>query len=401
MSERKPGPGGGSTRLGLAAAVVLLLLLGPTIAVRLAIPSVNPTLPPPDAPPSDEAVRLHGHLFVSDLHGDALLWDRTLLRRSSIGHEDVPRMVDGRVALQMFTTVTKTPAGLNIDANRADSDRITLLALLQGWPPRTWSSLLERSLHQAGKLHAAAARSEGRLRVVTSRAELEEFLATRGAEASMLAGLLGIEGAHALEGDLANLDRVYDAGFRMIGLTHFFDNEVGGSAHGVDKGGLTPFGRLVVQRMEELGIAIDVAHASPTLIDDVLALATTPVLVSHTGVKATCDNRRTLEDDRLRGIAETGGVVGIGLWPTAVCGETPQAWARAVRHAVDVAGIDHVGLGSDWDGAVAAIVDASGTVHLVDALLEEGFGGDEIRKIMGENVIRVLRRTLPAGPGVR
>lgn len=384
----------------LTAASVLLAvwLLGPTVATRIAVPLVNPTLDSVGTTASDEAVRLHASLAGADLHGDALLWDQGLLERRAVGHIDVPRMIEGRVALQMFTAVTKTPAGMNIDSNSADSDRITWLAVLQAWPPRTWFSLVERALHQSTKLHDAAAKSNGQLTVVTSRAELEAFLRKRHDDGSSVAGLLGIEGAHALEGDLTNLDRVFDAGFRMIGLTHFFDNEVGGSAHGSTKGGLTDFGRLTILRMQELGIAIDLAHAAPALIDDVLDLASTPVIVSHTGVKGTCDNQRNLDDGRLSRIAETGGVVGIGLWPTAVCGETPAAWARAVRHAVDIAGVDHVGMGSDWDGGVPAIVDSAGVVHLTEALLREGFGHDEIRKIMGGNVIRVLRQTLPPGP---
>jgi microsomal dipeptidase-like Zn-dependent dipeptidase len=181
----------------------------------------------------------------------------------------------------------------------------------------------------------------------------------------------------------------------MFGLTHFFDNEAGGSVHGVDRQGLSPFGRQVLARMQELGILVDVAHASPALIDDVLSLAYRPVVVSHSGVKGTCDNRRNLDDDQLAGIAATGGVVAIGLWETALCGETLASWARAVRHAVSVMGVDNVALGSDWDGAVEAIVDASQTVHLTAALLDEGFTEEDIRKIMGGNVTRVLLETLP------
>ena len=176
---------------------------------------------------------------------------------------------------------------------------------------------------------------------------------------------------------------------------------MGGSAHGTHRGGLTTFGRQVVSRMEELGIAIDLAHASPALIDDVLATTSTPLIVSHTGVKATCDNQRNLDDERLVAIAESGGVIGIGLWPTAVCGEAPADWARAVRAAVDRAGVEHVGLGSDWDGAVDAIVDAAGTVHLTNALLDVGFDHREVRMIMGGNAVRVLRQTLPSGAPAR
>jgi membrane dipeptidase len=274
-----------------------------------------------------------------------------------------------------------------------------LLALLGRWPPRTWRDLTERALWQASKLRSAAARSNGRLTVIRSAADLRLYLSRRNADSQVTAGFLGIEGAHALAGEIGALDRLFGAGFRMLGLTHFFDNEVGGSAHGVDRGGLTPFGREVVARAEELGILIDLAHASPALIDDVLSVATRPLVVSHTGVRGTCDNLRNLEDRRLAAIAATGGVVGIGLWETALCGTGPGDWARAVAHAVAVAGPDHVALGSDWDGAVTALLDAAHVVRLTDALLQHGFGEAEVRQVMGGNVVRVLQEALPAGDG--
>jgi len=381
----------------LGAVMLLLLLFGPRAVTTIVVAWLNPTLGGNDTAPSAAAVRLHARLAVADLHADALLWDRNLLRRGRLGHVDVPRLIDGRVAVQAFTTVTKTPADLNIEANDDDSDEITLLAIAQAWPPRTWVSLTARALHQADKLGRMARASGGRLTIVRDRLELTEHLRRHDQDPGRTAALLGLEGAHALEGELANLDRLFIAGFRMIGLTHFFDNEVGGSAHGIERGGLTDFGRAVVARMERLGIAVDLAHASPRLMDDVLAMSTKPVIVSHTGVKSTCDNRRNLSDEQLSRVAGTGGIVGIGLWPTAVCGESPAAWARAVRHAVEVAGVDHVGLGSDWDGAIPAIVDAAGTVHLTEALLRVGFDATEIEQIMGGNVVRVLGETLPPG----
>lgn len=390
------------TRRILAFALGALLLLAlltfgvvPGVLARRA----NRTLDGAAGPVSAEAARIQATLVAADLHADALLWDRDLLRRGSWGHVDVPRLIEGHVAMQAFTVVTKTPWEMNIVSNTGDSDAITLLAILQAWPPRTWGSLTERALHQAGKLHRFAADSGGRLAIVRTREELRGFLQDRDPAEESVAGFLGLEGAHALEGDLANVDRLYEAGFRMFGLTHFFDNEVGASAHGVSGSGLSDFGARVLGRMEELGITADLAHASPALIDDVLARATRPVLVSHTGVKGTCDNQRNLDDGRLTAIAAKGGVVGIGLWETALCGTTPADWARAVRYAVDVAGVDHVGIGSDWDGAVTAILDASQTVHLTQALLDQGFSEEEIRRIMGGNVVRVLLETLPSRGG--
>ncbi len=357
--------------------------------------SLNGVIDRPSGPPSDAAQALHGTLDVVDLHADTLLWRRDLLARGRWGHVDVPRLVEGRVRVQGFTAVTKAPRGMNIESNRGDSDMIALLALLQGWPPRTWWSPMERALHQARRLRAAAARSGGTLTVLHTRADLEAHMARRAAGEPVVAGLLGMEGAHALEGDLANLERAFAAGFRLVGLTHFFDNQVGGSAHGVAKGGLTDLGRRVVARMEELGMLVDLAHASDALIDDVLSVATRPVVVSHTGVRGTCDNRRNLDDARLRAVADAGGVVGIGLWKTAICGARAEDWARSVRHALDVAGPDHVALGSDWDGAVGTIVDAAGTVRLTEALLGTGLSKADIRRVMGDNAVRLLRATLP------
>jgi microsomal dipeptidase-like Zn-dependent dipeptidase len=149
--------------------------------------------------------------------------------------------------------------------------------------------------------------------------------------------------------------------------------------------------------MDELHILIDLAHASPQAVDEVLAMATRPVVVSHTGVKATCPGPRNLSDDQLRGIAATGGLVGIGYWDGAVCTIGPASTARAIRHAADVIGTDHVALGSDFDGAVEVPFDTSQLAQITQALLDEGFSEQEIRQIMGGNVVRLLRETLPAG----
>jgi membrane dipeptidase len=178
--------------------------------------------------------------------------------------------------------------------------------------------------------------------------------------------------------------------------THFFDNAFGGSAHGVAKGGLTDAGREMIERMEARGMIVDVAHASVPTIDDVLAIATRPVVASHTGVRGVADNSRNLSDEHLRGIAATGGLIGIGFWPTASGGDDAHAIARSIKHATNIAGMDHVALGSDFDGGVQTPFDASGIVQVTDALIEAGFRDEEIGKVMGGNAIRVLAEVLPA-----
>jgi microsomal dipeptidase-like Zn-dependent dipeptidase len=147
--------------------------------------------------------------------------------------------------------------------------------------------------------------------------------------------------------------------------------------------------------MEVRGMTVDVAHASSATVDDVLAMARRPVVASHTGFRGVADNARNLTDAQLRGIADSGGVVGAGFWPTACGGEDVASIARSIRYAVGVAGVEHVALGSDFDGAVPEPFDATGLVQLTDALLDAGLDDEAIAKVMGGNVRRLLADVLP------
>jgi len=381
-------------RVSLVILVAALLLFF-TVVPAVVESYMNRTLHPPPYTASPAARALHRKLLIADLHADSLLWGRNLLAHGSRGHVDIPRLIAGNVALQVFTTVTKSPRGLNIEMNDDRSDDLTLLMFAQLRPPSTWTSLTARALDQASHLRRFAEQSGGRLAVIRSAADLARYLDRRRADPQITAGLLGIEGAHALDGKLENLAVLYDAGFRYIGLAHFFDTDFAGSAHGMLKGGLTEKGSELVRQMEQRRMIVDLAHSSPRTIDDVLALATRPVIVSHSGVKGTCNNTRNLSDEQFRGVARTGGVIGIGYWDTAVCGTDAHAIARAIRYAVGVVGADHVALGSDFDGATTTPFDTSGLVLITDALLQEGLSEDEIAKIMGGNVFRLLAESLP------
>ncbi len=344
---------------------------------------------------SGTARTAHQTLFVADLHDDALLWNRDLLQRYDRGHSDLPRLLEGHVALQVFATVTKTPKGINYERNSADTDSITLLTMAQRWPRATWSSLLQRALYQSEKLHHYAADSQGRLVIVKNQKDMTAFVQAWAQDPKRVAALLATEGLHPLEGKLENVDRLFDAGFRITGLTHFFDNEVGGSAHGLEKGGLTPLGRQVVERLEARSMLIDLAHASKPLIDDVLAMAHRPVLVSHTGVAGTCPGPRNLSDDHLKRIAATGGVVGIGYWDGAVCVPSVPNIVKAIRYAVDQVGVAHVALGSDFNGATRTPFDVTGVPQITEGLMANGFSSEDVRAIMGGNVQRLLLQSLP------
>lgn len=379
----------------LGAAIVAFFLFAPGIVEK----GMNKVVASPMPRVTDATRALHASLQIADMHGDTLLWKRSVLKASDRGQIDLPRLIEGNVALQIFSSVTKTPKGQNYDSNGADSDNITLLAVAQLQPPRTWNSLLERSLWHAAKLNRVAAASDGRLRVIRTPGELDALLAERVAGRKTVGGMLSIEGLQNLQGRLDNVDRLHAAGFRMAGLAHFFDNEVAGSMHGVKKGGLTPLGRQVVQRMEALGMIVDVAHSSHQSVAEVLAIARRPVVSSHGGVQATCKVNRNLTDDEIRGIARTGGLVGIGYWEAAVCSTAPAEIARAIAHVRDLVGIDHVGLGSDFDGAVTTGFDTAQLVAVTQALVDRGFSPDEIRKVMGGNLLRLLRAGI--APAVR
>ena len=165
-----------------------------------------------------------------------------------------------------------------------------------------------------------------------------------------MAGLLAIEGLHAPDGKPGNVDTLFAAGFRMMGLMHFFDNEVGSSVHGV----------------------------------------------SHTGVAATCAGPRNLTDDQLRAIAAKGGLIGIGYFEGAVCGLGAPAIVRAILHAMRIAGIAHVALGSDFDGAVTVPWDTRGVPRITEELLRAGMSREYIRAVMGGNARAFLLQNLPA-----
>ena len=333
--------------------------------------------------------------FIADLHCDELLWDRNLLKQINYGHVDVPRMQQANMAFQVFTIVSKVPAGINIEQNDGSSDQIALLSFAQLRPVSNWFSIKERALNQCKTLHEFADESDGQLRVITSKSDLQKFISDRAKNKSITSGMLGLEGAQPLEGGLTNLDEFYKVGVRYIGLAHFYDNEWAGSAHGMQKGGLTAIGEKLIKKMDSLHILIDLAHSSQQTINDVFALHDGPVLVSHTGIKSVCDNQRNLSDEHLLEIGKRNGLVGIGLWETAVCGKEAAATAKSIRYVADKIGVDKVALGSDWDGAIETHFDVTGLPLLVTALEKENFTRAEIEKILGGNVRDFFLKNLP------
>ncbi|MEM6746395.1 MAG: membrane dipeptidase [Pseudomonadota bacterium] len=389
--------------------------------------AMNQVIPHEPYEISDEAAALHATIPVADLHSDTMLWNRNIHKRHSRGHVDLPRMRDGGMFLQVFTAVTKSPAGQNYEANDTDaSDTITSLALMQRWPMATWGSLEARATFQAQKLHQFA-EGDDQFVVARTRSDLNEaylrWQGRRGLARSVaetgddldtialslieeveslpstpdfVVGVLGIEGSHPLEGDLGAIDRLFAEGYRLMGLQHFFDNELGGSLHGTSGEGLSEFGRAAVQRMNELSIVIDVAHSSPQTVRETLALSTRPLVMSHTGFEGHCSSPRNISDELMAEIAAAGGLIGVGFWEDVTCDASPEGIADAIIYGIDRFGVDHIALGSDFDGTVTTTFDASEMAAITDALLDAGLSGDQVRKVMGENTVAFFLANLPA-----
>jgi membrane dipeptidase len=345
---------------------------------------------------SKQARILHEHLLIGDWHSDSLMWKRDLMDQHDYGHVDIPRLQQGNVALQMFTTVTKSPDGINYEANSSDAnDNITKLALVNLWPMNTWNSFAERALFQASKALEMANEFPQQVSLITSKSDLSQFILQRQANPQLLGMLLGTEGSHALDGDLKNVQRLFDSGFRMMSLQHFFDNKLGGSLHGESGAGLTEFGLEALKQMQALGIMLDVSHSSEQVVKDVLAFSRQPLLISHTGFYGHCASARNISDVLMQQIAAKGGLIAVGYWDGAVCGANVNEIAKAIKYGIELVGSEHIALGSDYDGATSVPFDTSELIYLTQALLDLGISELQIKQVMGANMLRYLQLHLP------
>ena len=345
---------------------------------------------------SDKAQQLYNSLdFISDMHCDALLWKRDLLKKNTQGSVDIPRMLEVNMTLQAFTIVTKAPKEMNFDNNTGDTDQITIPFILQGRPIGSWFNLTGRALAQCKALHQFEKKSDGMFRVIESSTDLQNYISDKKKNTKMTAGFLGIEGMHALSGKLENVDKLYEAGVRMMAPVHFFDNKLGGSAHGVSKEGLTDFGKQVIKKMQEKNMIVDIAHSSPKMLDDIFEIATKPVVSSHTGVQGTCKTVRNLSDKHLKKIAASGGLISIAMFEHATCDSTVVSSVKAIKYCIDLVGADYVALGSDFDGAIEIHTDVTGLPLYVEEMLKLGISEENIRKVMGDSVKRFMLKNLP------
>ncbi len=342
-----------------------------------------------------EPQSFHDSLTVIDLHSDTMLWPRDLLKKNNHGHVDLPRLQAGNVSIQAMTMVSQVPPFLNPYMTPALGDLITPLAIGSRWPFSAWFDLGGRLLHQIGKLKEFEKKSNGTFTIITNRVELERFLLARAQNKKLVGTFLGIEGAMALENNIPFLDTLYERGLRMLAFTHFHDTIFAGSAHGTKKGGLSMAGRQLLEKIKKKNMIIDLAHVSEAATLDTLALVDRPVLISHTGVRGTCDTQRNISDRVIRGVAANRGVIGVGFFPLAICGDQVKQVIDAMVYIKKLVGSDYIALGSDYDGSVPAVVSSDQMAEITTALLATNrFSKDEIKKIMGGNALRVMRANL-------
>jgi len=335
------------------------------------------------------------NLFVADMHADTLLWKRNIAERSELGHADLHRLLDVNVGLQVFMSVVEAPDDVDADSIKQEGDQIRTVALLDKWPYQTLGSYKERALYHASKLFKAADSSNGRLKVILSKEDLTVGKQNWQTKEGPLLAILGMEGAHATEFKVENVQTLFDAGFRSMGLAHYSDTEFAGSSSGMVKHGLTDKGKALIKKMNAIGMIIDVAHLSNQGIEDALNLSVNPVYSSHTGVFATCSKARNLPDSIIKKIAQRQGLIGIGFFKGAICGSALEDTVRAIKHVRDLVGSEHVGLGSGWDIASLAITPTE-LPDLTRALLDQGFSDKEARNVMGRNVARFFLDNLPS-----
>jgi membrane dipeptidase len=334
---------------------------------------------------TSDVLELHQRWCIADGHADSLMWNRDLCERSSDGHVDFPRLREVGMKLQCFTIVTRGfPFIGGFEA----------FAVWRGWPREARATEWTRALWQIDRLAEFCRRSEGQARLTVTGQALEENLAQ-----GRLSAVLGIEGAHAIEGKPERVAELHQRGVRFMGLTHLSNNDAGGSSFPLmGNRPLSPLGHSVLEEMVRVGMSVDVAHASERTLEDILAHPTARVFSSHTGVRGAGGGWRNLSDEALRRIADRGGVVGIILAPVYLGGDAIDDVIRHIEHALSVMGEAGVGIGSDYDGMVAlpkGIHDVTDLPKLTEALLRR-HPEALVERILGGNFRRYFRETLGA-----
>jgi len=349
------------------------LRIPPLLLLSVLLPCLGLGQPTPDA------AKVHRDAIVIDGHADTalrMLEGATICLEGKSGHLDVPRMIKGGVDAQFFAIFVH--------------------------PRVTGADAVNRARRAIQLVKQTTVTCPDKIGFATNASEIEN-LTSQG----KIAALLGLEGGHVIQGKIETLKEFYALGVRYMTLTWSNSNEFADASDGEKKwNGLNALGKQVVQAMNRMGMIVDISHVSDKTFRDVMEITTAPVIASHSSCRALRDIPRNMSDDMLKAVAKNGGVVCINFYPRFLVetGEEGSARERDVPvellidhidHAIRVAGIDHVGLGSDFDGITAVpkgMKDVTGMPLITERLLKRGYKPEEVKKVLGGNLLRVIRQ---------
>jgi membrane dipeptidase len=357
------------------------------------------------------AKKLATEIIGIDSHTDTiqkvLVGGEDLGKRSTVGHADIPRLKEGGMHAPFFAL----------------------------WVPVYYpgAEAVRRTLDLRDAMQSVLDAHPDQIELATTAADIQRIV-----KSGKISAFLTIEGGHQIDDDLRVLRMYYKLGIRSMTLTHFRNNNwADSSTDKPEHNGLTDFGKEVVREMNRLGMLVDVSHVSDKTFYDAIAVSTRPVIVSHSSMRAISDVPRNVTDDMLRALAKNGGVIGINFGEGFINNKDAAALQQSIKtlsnaptlygkalddyaandtrneiqaktkvvatvedvvahidHAVKIAGIDHVGIGSDFDGISGppnGLEDVSKMPNLIAALIKHGYSDADIKKIFGENYLRVIR----------
>ena len=295
---------------------------------------------------------------------------RSLSERSEAGHLDLPRMVEGGVDCQVFAVYVS---------------------------PLYHTAPLKRALQMIDAFYSELNKNSDKIALCTGFADI-----LRTHSEGKISALLSIEGGEPLDGDLGVLRMLYKLGVRLLTLTHSPRNRLGdGCGEEGSKGGLTTFGAQVIEEMNKLGMIVDVSHLNERGFWDVIKITKSPIIASHSNARALCDHTRNLTDDQIKALAESDGVIGVTFVRRFLGKDVDTVTVNNVLdhidHIVKLVGVDHVGIGSDYDGidqAPKGLEDVTKVPNITRGLVYRGYSNDDIEKILGANFLRVFRKIL-------
>lgn len=322
-----------------------------------------------------KAKQIHQKATVFDGHCDTILevinHKRSLGSRTLVGHLDIPRMKEGGVDVQFFAVFIE-------DIYKPDRS-------------------LKRTLQLIDCFYKEIEKNQDDISLATNYNQIEEVN-----RAGKIAAILSIEGGEALEGDLGVLRVLYKLGVRLLTLTWNQRNQIAdGIGESRTGSGLTEFGLKVIDEMNRLGMLIDVSHLSETGFWDVIKRSKAPIVASHSNCYALCPHLRNLKDEQIKALADKGGVIGITFVPNFLTQEkrktTVEDVVKHIDYLVEKVGIDYIGLGSDFDGTGGLPLGLEGVdkvPNITKGLLDRGYKEKDIKKILGENFLRVFKEVV-------